>query len=82
MQRKASANEFIRTMVAVGTFYLQKVEFLQIPIQHFTEISFTPLALNYSYPCLNQMQLETMPESEESSRFIVGINPDGECCWI
>jgi hypothetical protein len=25
MQRKASANEFIRTMVAVGTFYLQKL---------------------------------------------------------
>jgi hypothetical protein len=39
MQRKASANEFIRTMVAVGNFYLQKVEFLQIQIQHFTEIS-------------------------------------------
>ena len=49
MQRSASASEFIRTMVAVGTFYLQNPSGGKSKLFSTVNSSYTSLILSYYF---------------------------------
>ena len=66
MQRRASAREFIRTMVAVGTFYLQTINMWLLPI---LETHFLWMQCYVQYYCHGLKRLIGVGNSDSESQF-------------